>query len=74
MKKRDYLLMAFLIVLLGTGILSCIGSCCRQVSAAPSVSLPDSRTSVDIPVLMYHSISKDASGENEYTISSARFE
>lgn len=74
MKKTDYLLMTFLIVLLGTGIFSCIGSCCRQVFSSSSVSLPDSRSSVDVPVLMYHSISKDASGENEYTVSAARFE
>lgn len=74
MKKTDYLLLAFLILLIGAGILSYIGSCSRTVSAQTPLSLSDSRDSVDIPILMYHSISKDSSGENEYTVSKTRFE
>lgn len=74
MKKTDYLLLVFLTLLMGMGILSYIGSCSKQVSSQTPFSLSDSRDSVDIPILMYHSISKDASGENEYTISKARFE
>ena len=74
MKKTDYLLLAFLILLMGAGILSYIGSCSRMASAQTPLSLSDSRASVDIPILMYHSISKDSSGENEYTVSQRRFE
>ena len=74
MKKTDYLLLTFLLILLGTGIFSYISSCSRQVSSQMPLTLSDSRDSVDIPILMYHSISKDASGENEYTISQSRFE
>ena len=74
MKKTDYLLLAFLLLLMGTGVFLYIASCSNQVSAQMPLTLADSRDSVDIPILMYHSISKDASGENEYTISSARFE
>lgn len=74
MKKTDYLLLVFLTLLMGMGILSYIVSCSKQVSSQTPFSLSDSRDSVDIPILMYHSISKDASGENEYTISKARFE
>lgn len=74
MKKTDYLLLVFLTLLMGMGILSYIVSCSKQVSSQTPFSLSDSRDSVDIPILMYHSISKDASGENEYTISQSRFE
>ena len=74
MKKTDYLLLAFLLILMGTGVFSYISSCSRQVSSQMPLTLSDSRDSVDIPILMYHSISKDASGENEYTISQSRFE
>lgn len=74
MKKTDYLLLLFLVLLMGAGILTYIGSCSRMASAHTPLSLSDSRASVDIPILMYHSISKDASGENEYTISASRFE
>ena len=74
MKKTDYLLLAFLLILMGTGIFSYISSCSRQVSSEMPLTLSDSRDSVDIPILMYHSISKDASGESEYTISQSRFE
>lgn len=74
MKKTDYLLLAFLLILMGTGIFSYISSCSRQVSSQMPLTLSDSRDSVDIPILMYHSISKDASGESEYTISQSRFE
>lgn len=34
----------------------------------------DARESVDIPIIMYHSITDDPSRESEYVISSARFE
>lgn len=74
MKKTDYLLLAFLLILMGTGIFSYISSCSRQVSSQMPLTLSDSRDSVDIPILMYHSISKESSGENEYTISQSRFE
>ena len=80
MKKTDYLLLFFLVLLMGAGILSYAVSCSGissclgiPVSNTP-LSLADSRTSVDIPILMYHSISKDVSSENEYTISASRFE
>lgn len=80
MKKTDYLIMAFLILLMGAGIFSYAVSCSRMssytgitVSQMP-LSLSDSRESVDIPILMYHSISGDSSDENEYTVSQARFE
>lgn len=74
MKKTDYLLLTFLLILLGTGIFSYISSCSRQVSSQMPLTLSDSRDSVNIPILMYHSISKESSGENEYTISQSRFE
>ena len=74
MKKTDYLLLTFLLILMCTGIFSYISSCSRQVSSQMPLTLSDSRDSVDIPILMYHSISKDASGESEYTISQSRFE
>lgn len=74
MKKTDYLLLVFLTLLMGMGILSYVSSCSKQASSQTTFPLSDSRDSVDIPILMYHSISKDASGENEYTISKARFE
>ena len=74
MKKTNYLLLAFLLLLMGTGVFLYIASCSNQVSAQMPLTLADSRDSVDIPILMYHSISKDSSGENEYTISQSRFE
>lgn len=74
MKKTDYLLLALLVLLMGAGILSYAVSCSRMASAQTPLSLSDSRASVDIPILMYHSISKDSSGENEYTVSQRRFE
>lgn len=74
MKKTDYLLLAFLLILMGTGVFSYISSCSSQAAAQTPLSLSDSRTSINIPILMYHSISKDTSGENEYTISQSRFE
>ena len=74
MKKTDYLLLVFLTLLMGMGILSYVSSCSKQASSQTTFPLSDSRDSVDIPILMYHSISKDASGENEYTISQSRFE
>ena len=74
MKKTEYLRLLFLVLLMGAGILSHAGSCSKMASTRTPLSLSDSRASVDIPILMYHSISKDPSGENEYTISQARFE
>ncbi|MGN0736281.1 MAG: polysaccharide deacetylase family protein [Anaerovoracaceae bacterium] len=80
MKKTDYLLLAFLVLLMGAGILSYAVSCsgissCLGITVSQTpLSLSDSRETVDIPILMYHSISKSASDENEYTISQARFE
>lgn len=74
MKKTDYLLLLFLVLLMGAGILTYIGSCSKMTASQTPLPLSDSRNSVDIPILMYHSISKDASGENEYTISASRFE
>ena len=80
MKKTDYLLLAFLVLLMGAGILSYAVSCsgissCLGITVSQTpLSLSDSRETVDIPILMYHSISKDSSDENEYTISQARFE
>ena len=73
MKKKDYLFLFFLVLLMGAGIISYAGSCSRQ-AAGRSLSLSDSRDEIDIPVLMYHSFCKDSSGENEYTISADRFE
>ena len=74
MKKTDYLLLFFLTLLMGMGILSYVSSCSKQASSQTTFPLSDSRDSVDIPILMYHSISKESSGENEYTISQSRFE
>lgn len=37
-------------------------------------AMSDSRASVRLPVLLYHSICIEASGENQYTVSTERFE
>lgn len=72
MKKADFLLIVILLVLMTSGLLSYIQSCSIKTSVQPK--LYDSRTSVDVPVIMYHGIAPNGSSENEYLISESRFE
>lgn len=68
-KKASFMLGC---LLMAAGLFSYIhGVSHRALLAAAPV---DSRDSVDIPIIMYHSITSDPASESEYVISSERFE
>lgn len=72
MKKKDFFLLFFIIAFAVTGILAYLGAYMPSSAAVPT--LPDSRDSVQLPILMYHSITDDKSRVNEYTILADTFE
>ena len=72
MKIIDYLLLAFLLLLLVIGICTIKDGGISPVSIEPIPE--DSRSSVEIPIIMYHGITQNPSKEKEYFISKDRFE
>ena len=72
MKKTDFLLFLFIIVMALTGTLAYLSS--SSTPAGGRSVITDARESVQLPVLMYHGITKDPSEVSEYTISAETFE
>lgn len=67
MKKKDYILLIFLIILSLTGLVLHLRLQVHPVSAAAS-PIRDSREEVQLPILMYHGITEDPGKVGEYFI------
>lgn len=81
MSKRSLPLVLILLFLCSAALLQlclCIASFPESGLVVPiDVRSPfpsDSRSEIELPIVMYHGISEDESGESEYFISKARFE
>ena len=72
MKKTDFLLFLFITIMALTGTLAYLSS--SSALAGGRSVITDARESVQLPVLMYHGITKDPSEVSEYTISAETFE
>ena len=71
-KKTDFLLFLFITIMALTGTLAYLSS--SSALAGGRSVITDARESVQLPVLMYHGITKDPSEVSEYTISAETFE
>lgn len=84
-KKSDFLLFLLIIFMALAGVLAYLGSIGGEgdssgigggTNGVPSVVpvISDSRETVQLPILMYHGVTDDASAAGEYTISAETFE
>ena len=74
MKKKDYILLGFLLVLALTGLAIHLKLQLHPASAAAAAPVLDSRETVELPVLMYHGITDDPKKVGEYFILASALE
>lgn len=73
--NKKFLLLFFIITCMLTGCLSFFGPAGPALPASSaSLVIPDHRSSVELPILMYHSITDNKAEVNEYTIPDSTFE
>lgn len=72
MNKKVVLLIAFAATSIITSAASYMGA--AYVAANVTTAAADTRSSIQLPVLMYHGVTDEASEVNQYTISSDMFE
>ena len=69
--KSKFFFMSCCLLLMAAGLFSYI----QEIKSESPVIVPvDSRESVEIPIIMYHSLTENPSSESEYVISADRFE
>lgn len=73
MKKKDYLLFIFLLILAVTGLIIHFKLNLTEETIV-TTAVMDSREQIELPILMYHGITENAAKVSEYTISADLFE
>ena len=69
--KSKFFFMSCCLLLMAAGLFSYI----QEIKSESPVIVPvDSRESIEIPIIMYHSLTENPSSESEYVISADRFE